>query len=137
MNDELERALLKKYPMIFSGVDPNHGSDMPWGIECGDGWYLILERLCQEIRGRVVKHHAPQVKFTQIKEKFGELRIYYSGCDKHVDELIDLAVIASKSVCEMCGAQGASQRTCHGWIKTLCTDCLNSINRNSCIVKVT
>lgn len=129
VNDELERALLKKYPMIFSVADLSRELDMPWGIECGDGWYPILEKLCQEIRGRVVKHHAQQVRFNQIKEKFGELRIYYSGCDLHVEELIDRAVIASKSTCELCGTQGASQRTRHGWIKTMCADCLSKENK--------
>lgn len=129
VNDELERALLKKYPRIFSGTDTSRELDTHWVIECGDGWYPILEKLCEEIQGGVVKNYAPKVKFTQIKEKFGELRIYYSGCDQYVEKLIDLAVVTSKSTCEQCGAQGASQRTCHGWIKTFCTDCFENTNK--------
>jgi hypothetical protein len=89
MKPELEKILLEKYPKIF--VDSNKSSResaMAWGCECGDGWFDIIDRLCQTLsnlytsaipvgsEGYMVVD-APAVVATQIKEKFGTLRFYY------------------------------------------------------------
>ena len=42
MRKELDEALCAKYPMIFKDRNAN----MRWGLECGDGWYNIIDVLC-------------------------------------------------------------------------------------------
>ena len=42
MRKELDEALCVKYPRIFKDRNAN----MRWGLECGDGWYNIIDVLC-------------------------------------------------------------------------------------------
>lgn len=124
MNNELERDLLTKYPAIF-GEDPNSPRRaMYWGIECGDGWANLLDDLCRDIQRYIDTAHVQQVTFIQVKEKFGELRIYYTLIDKYVADLVGEAARKSKLTCELCGEPGKCQKTPSGWIKTVCSDCL-------------
>jgi hypothetical protein len=47
MSPELEDKLLKKYPRIF----PTNGGIN--AIQCGDGWYEILDALCNSIQEHI------------------------------------------------------------------------------------
>ena len=77
MKKELESRLVKKYPVIFQ----EYGGDMRttcmyWGFECGDGWYHLIDSLCQTIDS-LIENKDIKVIAHQIKEKFGGLRFYY------------------------------------------------------------
>ncbi|HEN8800255.1 TPA: hypothetical protein U8251_002854 [Pseudomonas putida] len=128
MNDDLERSLLHKYPAIF-GEDPAQ-PNLPtrWGVECGDGWYNLLENLCHDIQAYINTEHVQQVTFIQVKEKFGELRIYYTLVDNYVDDLVKETARKSKLTCEYCGEPGKHQQTSSGWVKTVCSDCLTVVD---------
>lgn len=128
MHIDLERKLLIKYPAIF-GVDHYvSGTEIKWDIACGDGWYDLLDTLFRDIQTYIDLAGAPQVKLVQIKEKFGVLSISYAALDKNVDSLIRKATTDSKLVCENCGCFGMLKRTRHGWIKSLCIECLDRLN---------
>lgn len=78
MNKKLELLLVKNYPIIFK----EYGGDitktcMAWGLECGDGWFTLLNKACKAIQKTCDKYN---IEFTaeQVKEKFGGLRFYYS-----------------------------------------------------------
>jgi hypothetical protein len=89
MKPELEKILREKYPKIFVDSSKSSGeSAMAWGCECGDGWFDIIDRLCQTLSNLYTSAipvgsegymavDAPAVVATQIKEKFGTLRFYY------------------------------------------------------------
>jgi len=62
-------------------------------------------------------------KFVQIKEKFGGIRIYYSGGDDYINGVISLADEMSYKICEVCGNSGKPNKG--GWITTLCNNCRN------------
>ncbi len=50
MNIELQKKLYQNYPRIFVDADKSvNESCMAWGIECGDGWYNIIDTLCQSM----------------------------------------------------------------------------------------
>jgi hypothetical protein len=105
--------LLEKYPSFFP---PN------FYFECGDGWYDILEDFF-----KMLKFNKLEVKMTQIKEKFGELRIYTDGCKtplegNMVDQLIDEAERASRNTCELCGNQGSITNR-KNWYRCRCRHC--------------
>jgi hypothetical protein len=54
MSPELERKLFEKYPKIFAQRKlPMTQTAMCWGIETGDGWYTILDKLCHQIQHHV------------------------------------------------------------------------------------
>jgi len=88
-------------------------SVMPFGFECGDGWFRLIWELCEAIEPRV----DDDFEVVQVKEKFGGLRFYCGPASKEVYDLISVAEEKSYSVCEECGRK-AKQRG--GWISTLC-----------------
>ncbi len=124
MREELDRQLVEKYPKIFA----NRYADMKttamcWGFEHGDGWYQIIDRLCNNIQHHIdwqekMGKSVPQVVATQVKEKFGTLRFYYAGGDDYIFGLVSMAESWSAVACEECGSLGTQNS--QGWIKTLC-----------------
>ena len=143
MDQELQDKLYEKYPSLFSNKDKSiKESCMAWGIECNSGWYDLLSSICWRIfqhekniadRVRIRNENGKEndqsdleycpVKFDQIKEKFGGLRIYFSGGDDYVEGVIGMAEEYSYKVCEVCGNAGKPNKG--GWITTLCDSCRN------------
>ena len=99
---------------------------MSFGFECGDGWFNLIYELSKKIESRNDKIEDPNDYFIalQVKEKYGSLRFYLNTFDKEVDRWLGEAEIESESTCENCGSTEDLTTTC-GWIKTLCTKCLN------------
>ena len=113
-----EKRLAAKYPRIFRDLHGNpHVSCLAFGIECGDGWYSLIDRLCADI-----SKADPHVYVTQVKEKYGTLRFYTNPTTHAVLDRIEAAEQESASVCELCGAGGAKQHG-RGWVMTRCDDC--------------
>jgi hypothetical protein len=56
MNEELTKKLHEAYPKIFSRLGKQTEDDntpIGWyGVECGDGWYELINRLCH-----IIQHH--------------------------------------------------------------------------------
>ena len=127
MNIKLQSRLYKKYSKIFAQKDLSiQESAMPWELECGDGWYWLVDNLCRTIQS-YLKHNdienKIQIEVTQVKEKYGGLRFYYQGGDKLIDGMVWLAENLSYKICEQCGAtEGVTQTK--GWIVTLCPKCM-------------
>lgn len=54
MNKELDGKLVKRFPKLFRDrYAPMTETCMCWGFECGDGWYNILESLCESIQHHI------------------------------------------------------------------------------------
>ena len=99
MDQELQDKLYEKYPDLFSNRNKSPmESCMSWGIECNNGWYELLSSVCWQIKRhekniedhkKYLEKNDPEklkdepeylpVKFDQVKEKFGGLRVYFSG----------------------------------------------------------
>lgn len=54
MSPELDQELCEKYPKLFSSrkKSPTE-SCMFWGFEHGDGWYSIIDQLCDSIQNHI------------------------------------------------------------------------------------
>lgn len=140
MDQELQDKLYEKYPQLFSNRNKSpRESCMAWGCECGNGWFDIISNLCwyikqhedniigqtkwkQQTNPDYISDYIP-VKFDQIKEKFGGLRVYLSGGDEYVKGLVRMAEGFSYKICEVCGERGSPNKG--GWITTLCEGCRN------------
>ena len=123
MDQELQNNLFEKYPKLFSNRTKSPmESCMSWGCEIGNGWYDLLSSVCWRIfqheqnlsdRIRIRSKNNQEndqsdlnyvpVKFDQIKEKIGGLRIYFSGGDDYVEGVIGMAEEMSYKICEECG----------------------------------
>ena len=94
---------------------------MAWGFECGNGWFKILEEFCEKVA------NVPGFKFSQVKEKFGMLTIYYEGPKykkdyKLIREAIEEAGDKSRKTCETCG-EPAKLKSDAGWMLVECKKC--------------
>ena len=124
MKQELDEYLCKVFPKIFAERNlPMTETCMCWGFECGDGWFNIINQLCQNIQHHIdwknkEKEVVAQVVVSQVKEKYGTLRFYYSGGDDTIDGMVSMAESMSGVTCEECGNIGESNNG--GWIKVLC-----------------
>lgn len=66
-------------------------------------------------------HACVQVEFSQIKEKFGSLHIYYKGGDYHTLGIVRMTESYSCNICEQCGNKGTVISK-NGWLKTACEE---------------
>jgi hypothetical protein len=119
---ELQNKLFEKYPDLFyqKNLDMTR-TCMCWGVDTGDGWYDILDKMCAAIVAHQKHKKDLPVSFAQIKEKFGGLRAYFDGGDDYVEGVVDMAERMSYVTCETCGAPGKERGT--GWINTYCDAC--------------
>jgi hypothetical protein len=120
MSPELENKLYEDFPLLFANRE-NSQSPMVFGCECGDGWYGIILSACRRISFHEANAGRSDFRFSQVKEKWGTLRIYYSGGDEFVMGVISMAEAVSAVTCERCGAPGKTNDS--GWISTLCEGC--------------
>lgn len=144
MNQSLEQELYDRFPEQFRQKDLSvTESCMPWGMECGDGWFPLIRTMCGLIRGHIdgvisnntyvdkciaegkeppyPRREVPSLEFVQVKEKFGELCAYYDGGDDFMAGVVSMAESMSAITCEQCG--NAGKRRGGGWIVTLCDEC--------------
>src|SRR3569833_1462815 len=77
MEQESDTLLCTRYPKIFENRHKSiQESCMAWGFSCGDGWFALIDALCQSLQFMTDHNHAPQVVATQVKEKWGRLCFY-------------------------------------------------------------
>ena len=126
MRNELDKMLCEKYPkMMVNRHKDMQETTMCWGFECGDGWYNILNQLMSQIQHHIDWKNrdtevVQQVTLDQVKEKFGTLRIYYSGGDDYIRGLVSMAQAMSGSTCEVCGNAGKFRGK--SWFYTACDE---------------
>jgi len=144
MKLELEQQLVSKYPNLFK----QYGGDvretcMAFGIECGDGWYHLIDDLCGAIQGEVdwINRLFPNLNFScsavQVKEKYGSLRFYYeffyatdlpddkmrilNDSMNRISGVTTFAEKISQTTCENCG--GKCEREDAPFPRALCDAC--------------
>jgi hypothetical protein len=78
----------------------------------GPGWSNLID----EVFNRLEKF--PDSYISQIKEKWGRLRIYVYGVDEATLEFIDWIEERSGTICEVCGEPGELRDG--GWIVCRC-----------------
>jgi len=131
MKAELQQQLYEKYPNIFRQKDLDKTvTAMCWGISCGDGWYDLIDTLCENIQNRVINVNRNKseeehliCEAVQVKEKFGGLCFYTYGGDDYIDGLVSMAEAMSYHICTECSKPSAKQDSNRGWIYTLCDSC--------------
>jgi hypothetical protein len=97
MNPLAVQALKRRYPSVWEDFDEL--------IRCGAGWYSILDYFSYWLIHSPTVTGEPQ-GVVQVKEKFGELRIYVSHWEPHHAALSTLCRQISRHVCEICGEPG-------------------------------
>ena len=100
-------------------------SYIPW--ECGKGWWPLIDKVAAAIDSFNAAHPESSIEVSQIKQKFGGLRIYHHNAPEDIRKLIDEAIEASWHTCERCGATEGIITNLEGYRLTLCPDCRKEI----------
>jgi hypothetical protein len=124
------KELVEKYPFIlprnyFTDEVPED-YDYSWTDwdAIPDGWRIAFgDMLLEDIYNDAVEHdYLDSLRFDQIKEKFGELRIYARGYrGGRLDEIISNYSLLSGYICINCGKPDVYSTT--GWITPICKEC--------------
>ena len=119
MKQELEQKFYQRWPQWFNQ------SFLVFDFECGDGWFDLLWKLCEDIEKL---NPNEDFKIVQIKEKFGTLRCYIDGSTDAIFDRISKAEEDSYKICEKCGSTENVSTKGPGWIVTLCKECREKNN---------
>lgn len=144
--EEENKKLCERFPFLawygdplYMGYseegEPDYG--FTWEDELESGWRKAMcPQIWEDLKAILEKaDYVDKFRFTQIKEKFGELRMYYCGVPEEIADEIDAwedkYVKLSNEVCIRCGEKKAEYMTL-GWITFVCKDCAKAGN-NVCI----
>lgn len=98
MSPELQNSLLEKYPKIFIKSE---------GIFCEDGWYNIIDNLCQKIQSYVDREEDTQTRIFKITNQYGGLHINaFTDSIDAIEDYIEEAETLAATTCEYTGLPG-------------------------------
>lgn len=105
MRLELDEILRNRHEKIFFRMNRTR---VPCrAIECGDGWFPLLNHLCASLQERTDLDGAPQLLLKEINTVNGRLQFEdYGSTDVVHQALIRFAKALSMQTCECCGAPG-------------------------------
>lgn len=88
MKRELDAQLCEKYPLIFKDRNADmRTTAMCWGLECGDGWYNIIDILCGKLCSEWL---SAKSRYDFIKDRVGEKMYGNASGDTITQGEIDL-----------------------------------------------
>lgn len=123
MKKELDALLCERYPLIFADRNRQMTETcMCWGFTCGDGWFDLIDTLCERLQFWTDHNKAPQVVAVQVKEKFGEL-CFYPRQSPSPEQwgMIWMAEAMSARICDQCGKPGQTLVDGHFYL-TRCSE---------------
>ena len=134
---EENKAYCEKYPFLtwygdplYMGYDENHELDyhFTWEDELEPGWrHAFCPQIWDELKEILEKaNYVNEFRFTQIKEKFGTLRLHFGGVPeeiwKEIEAWEEKYYKLSEQICFDCGENLATHMST-GWITFICRDC--------------
>lgn len=85
-----------------------------------DIWHMCIDEINEEVHKN--KYVERNFYFTQIKEKYGEIRAYTNFFTKEIDRIIENYSYISGNVCQRCGKPDSSISKGY-WVECCCKDC--------------
>lgn len=106
MSARNKASLISRFPrLLLKLADADPSDPFSYGIECGDGWYNLLQDLLSRLTDLSGGPDA-QVVVVRVREKFGAMRVHIeAGAPEHW-ALVHWARDESEHVCEACGHSG-------------------------------
>lgn len=92
--------------------------------ELPEGWVRLFLLYCKHMRQELLLHdYLDKFRFSQIKEKYGEMRLYNNGVprDSKCSDLEYTYSHLSTYVCQTCGQPAKYMG--QGWVEQFCKDC--------------
>lgn len=142
MSVEENKKIIEKYPFLaFHNYDGSIDYEGTWYDSMPRGWRIAFgDLMMDDIKACLEKaNYVDKFHIENIKEKYGELRFYYSGVPESVfDELnniIETYSTLSQNICIECGEIDVPEFK-SGWIEPLCLKCYSSLPKNKGLDKI-
>lgn len=134
---ETNKKLVERYPFLLprnvftDKLIPDYDYEYTLYDEINIGWQIGFgEFLLEDLREALVKNdYLDKFRFTQIKEKYGYLRLYCNGAPIEVYNVLQKYEFISEYVCIECGSTHACIVDDYGWYLPLCKDCWDKKNK--------
>lgn len=128
-SSELRQTRLNIIEKIKTELGPYlEDVDALWQASIGLGWWCLLEEFSKRLL--LLGDELTSFRFLQVKQKFGELRIYFNSNDEVKRKIFNLTEelsARSKEICEHCASP-----VYHGpnssELNALCAGCLDEKN---------
>jgi len=139
--EEENKKLCEKYPFLAWYGDPLYmgyseegepNYKFTWEDEVPEGWRkAFCPQMWDELKEILAKaDYIDKFRFVQIKEKWGQLRLYYNGVPEEIYDEIEAWEAKyeklSEKTCIHCGKPAEYMSI--GWISPWCEDCAKEIN---------
>lgn len=128
---EQNKLLIRKFPFLLprnvwtDKLSEDYDYTYIKGIgEVPEGWERLFLLYCKNMRKELIKYnYLDDFRFTQIKEKYGSMRLYNNGIpkDSNCDNLEYIYDHLSTYVCEYCG--NPAKYISKGWVTQFCKEC--------------
>ena len=128
---EENKALLEKYPIlrqrnVYTGEPIDNNDEYTFLDAMPQGWAKAFGiPMFEDIQNEVntwSKEEQERFFFTDIKEKYGELRVYTSHMTDNLFKILEAYCAISRNVCIVCGKLDVPMVN-RGWISPYCRDC--------------
>jgi hypothetical protein len=118
-----QSEIIQKYPELF-GEPPYDPKEtlICFGLEVSPKWLPTLDKGFQQMAEIVKKEKLDDFRITQVKEKFGGLRVYSRYSIDEIDKIIERMEEEVEHICEKCGSLEGKLRT-DGWMRVRCDEC--------------
>ncbi|MFH7836568.1 MAG: hypothetical protein QXL51_08225 [Candidatus Aenigmatarchaeota archaeon] len=117
LSSSIEKERNKRNPNIYEKEIKPIWDLMVFGLMCDKGWFNLIDAAMDLIEEENKKE---KINIEEIKEKYGELRIYFSGGSDKLNEKINRISILSNVICEECGEVIKTKHKQGSWIYTRC-----------------
>lgn len=114
--DKIFEDKLNAFESIFDSI---RGSSR-FHFECGNGWYPAVYAALSFAFSRNEEKQLG-LSIIQVKEKFGELRIYHRGGDALIEAGLGAASVIAGSMCDVCSHLGYADNH-GGWVAVRCEE---------------
>ncbi len=125
---QLRKALIEEYPYLqprkaaTGEVHPDYDYQFIVGeYDLPEGWMQLFLQACEDIKYPLEKAgQRNEFRFMQVKEKYGQMRLYHSGASEEVNDILDKYEFLSEQVCSECGKPAVA--ITRGWIYPFCEE---------------
>lgn len=135
MTKEEVKKLVERYPYLLpynvwtGNVPEDYDYSYIFPLEIPDGWMKLFLQMCEDIRQPLIDaNYLDKFRFTQVKEKYNELRCYHCGAPQSVIDIIDKYEQMARYICTRCG-KPATYET-QGYFESFCEDCWKDCARH-------
>ena len=109
MSNDWGSDMIRRYPKLFGTGVARDDRAYP---RVGDGWRSLVQLTIRRISDAVCNEPRAQLRITSIEQKYGSLRILYSGSRlpaaaiDAIENALTIVEAVSEHTCELCGAPG-------------------------------